>query len=393
MTTLHLYGGFGEKGRTSLGVSTGGLRLLLDAGIKVGAAGAEYHPAIPPAEIARLDAVFFSHAHEDHVGALSWLLARGFAGRVFISAACWAETPGMQQLYARPEDLARFALPPERLSLFTPGEGLSLGGLHLATGRSGHVPGGAWFALEAEGRRIVYCGDVVPGSPVLVMDPLPPCDLIVLDGSYGGDDQGMAARAGAIRAWLAAARPGCLLPLPMAGKPLEILALIEGPLAIHHSMLPPIRAQLARAEALRPAAAARIAAALARALPWADDQALPPCPLLVWDGMGSTGPSAAALARAEAAGYPVLLTGHLPAATPARLLHEAGRASWIRLPTHPVASENRALWQASGAARVLAHSADPEALAALAACIPPLAVAPRTGQSIELTAGHAHPAL
>jgi predicted metal-dependent RNase len=42
---LHLYGGFGEKGRTCLGVEVDGYRLLLDAGVKTSARGADYYPA------------------------------------------------------------------------------------------------------------------------------------------------------------------------------------------------------------------------------------------------------------------------------------------------------------------------------------------------------------
>ena len=36
---LDLYGGFGEKGRTCLGVESAGFRLLLDAGVKTSAHG------------------------------------------------------------------------------------------------------------------------------------------------------------------------------------------------------------------------------------------------------------------------------------------------------------------------------------------------------------------
>ena len=46
---LDLYGGFGEKGRTCLGVESGGVRILLDAGVKTSARGtADYYPAIAP---------------------------------------------------------------------------------------------------------------------------------------------------------------------------------------------------------------------------------------------------------------------------------------------------------------------------------------------------------
>lgn len=383
MIRLSLYGGFGEKGRTCLGLETPGARVLFDAGIKVGGAD-DYHPAIPVAEIARLDAVFISHAHEDHVGALSWLIARGFAGLVFMTHETWADTPGMQRLYARPEDLERFHLPEDRRRLFRPGERLACGDLVVETGRSGHVPGGAWFLAAAGGHRIGYCGDVVPHSPVLVMDPIPACDVVLLDASYGEDDRGAELRAAEIRTWLAEASEGCLLPLPMAGKPLEILALLDGDLAVHETMIAPIRAQLESGAALRPAAVARIRAALDRARAWWDGDPLPRCPLLIWDGMGATGPSAGALARADAAGLPILLTGHIPPGTPARRLFDAGRAAWIRLPTHPVASENEEIRAGTGARLVLGHSCEAAGLAGLRARIPALDVTARTGQQITL---------
>lgn len=385
MIALQFYGGFGEKGRTCMGLATGRTRVLFDAGIKVGAAGDDYHPAIAPDDIPRLDAVFIGHAHEDHIGALSFLLARGFRGRLFMSHASWADAPAMQKLYARPEDLPHFRPPAGGLQLFRPGERLACGDLVVRTGRSGHVPGGAWYLAETDGRRVLYCGDVVPHSPVLVMDPLPAADVVVLDGSYGGDDHDAEERDEQIRRWLRGAAGGALLPLPVAGKPLEILALIEGPVAIHRSMFAPIRAQLARQGALHPAAVRRIRKALQGATPWSDGEPLPGMPLLVWDGMGAHGPAAAALAQAEKARHPILLTGHIPDATPARRLHDAGLATWIRLPTHPVASESGALWRATGAARVLAHSADARALAALKAFVPPLDTDARTGGTLTLT--------
>src|SRR6476469_8293647 len=59
---LHLYGGFGEKGRTCLGVEVDGYRLLLDAGVKTSARGADYYPAISADELAATDAMVSTHA-------------------------------------------------------------------------------------------------------------------------------------------------------------------------------------------------------------------------------------------------------------------------------------------------------------------------------------------
>ena len=81
-----LLGGFGEKGRTSLAVGGGGTRILLDAGIKVGASGDDYYPQFA-GSAGTFDAVLISHAHEDHVGALARLLSLGFRGPIFMTAS------------------------------------------------------------------------------------------------------------------------------------------------------------------------------------------------------------------------------------------------------------------------------------------------------------------
>ena len=83
---LVLHGGFGEKGRTCIGVEHDGFRMLLDAGVKTSARGAdEYYPAIDAAELAATDVLVFTHAHEDHLAALGWCIEHGFAGRVLMT--------------------------------------------------------------------------------------------------------------------------------------------------------------------------------------------------------------------------------------------------------------------------------------------------------------------
>ena len=53
-----LYGGFAEKGRTSIGVESGGYRLLLDAGVNTSARrGAGYYPALDADALRALDAM------------------------------------------------------------------------------------------------------------------------------------------------------------------------------------------------------------------------------------------------------------------------------------------------------------------------------------------------
>lgn len=383
MIRVGLHGGFGEKGRTSVGIETGGRHVLLDVGIKVGATGRDYYPLIEDAAIRALDALFVSHAHEDHVGALSWLLSRGFRGRIFMTAETLAESPETLAHYGEREHLAAFPLVASTVEIFAPGDVIDLGGLKITTGRSGHVAGGVWFAAEADGRRVVYSADVVPDSNVFIMDPLPICDLLILDASYGADPVSGRERVAAIRQWIGMHPDGCLLPTPLSGRSLELMAIMPGRFAIHAGMRAGLEAQLA-ADMLLPDAVGLLRQRLRQAEEWREDEPLPSCPLLTDDGMGLAGPSAVAIPLADAKDYPVLLTGHLPEGTPANKLYSQGRADWIRLPTHPTLSGLVSIWNDADKPPVLGHSCSRAALDELHPHLPGLRTDLVTGDFIEL---------
>ncbi|MCO5090138.1 MBL fold metallo-hydrolase [Bosea sp. (in: a-proteobacteria)] len=380
---LTIHGGIGEKGRTCVGAAQGATRLLLDVGIDTGVArGPGYYPALTRAELSLIDAIIVTHAHEDHVAALGWCLANGFAGRILMTAQTAAETDAVLAAYATPEEraLARQAA----VEIIAAGADFSIGPIAIRTGRTGHVVGGIWCHLSAGGRRLGYCGDVVPESPVFAMDPLPPCDLILLDASYGADRIPTAERGAAIRRWLAAHPEGAVLPTPLSGRSIELLGLIETPIAIHPAMREALERQVAATAWLKPGLAATLSARLAGALIWEERQALPPAALIVDDGMGMAGPSRPALAQAQASRHPVLLTGGIPKGSPADCMLAAGEAQWLRFPTHPTLPENVAIAAASGAGHVLAHSCDAATALTLAADIPGLVTGLAPGDTIEV---------
>ncbi|MGH7004534.1 MAG: MBL fold metallo-hydrolase, partial [Alphaproteobacteria bacterium] len=231
-------------------------------------------------------------------------------------------------------------------------------------------------------RKVVYTADVVPDSTVLAMDPVPPCDCLVLDASYGDDAVSGAERGRSIRDWIGNHPSGCLLPVPLSGKPLELMAILPDRFAIHAGMRAPIAAQIAAKAAFLPGVGAMLTGRLARAADWNDGDALPDCPLLTFDGMGSAGPSVEAIGRAAQAGHPILLTGHIPPNTPASALFEAGRAAWIRLPTHPTRQANVDIWMRAGKPAALGHSCTPSGLQALKSYLPALNDAMRSGQHL-----------
>jgi uncharacterized protein len=377
---ITLYGGFGEKGRTCIGVEAG-VRLLLDAGINTSADGRDWYPAISPEALRRLDAVVVTHGHEDHVAALGWCVEHGFRGPAWMTPETRNEMRSAVADYGGPSQLR--LLDSLTIEPFSPGDRIRIGPATVTSGRSGHAVGGVWLAVEHGGKTLVHCGDVVPASAVLPFDPLPPCDAILLDAAYGDDDVPASARARAVVAWVEG-NGACVLPTPASGRSLELLAILPMPLALAESMVEPVRYQLSQERWLRPALVPTLAARLAAAQLWREGEPLPDRPLLVHDGMGLAGPSRRAVEEAHRLGRPMLFTGHLPTGSPGERLVSEGAAAWLRLPTHPTLSENVAMVRATGARLALGHSCDGATQARLAPHLPGVLRPALTGETFAL---------
>jgi hypothetical protein len=328
-----------------------------------------YHPALTPEECRGLDAMLISHAHEDHIAAVGWAIASGFRGRLLMTRETREEAPAIWQAYAtEAESQLAMSFPAETI----PARGsFNLGPFSIATGHSGHIVGGVWVHASAGGSSALYCGDIVPASPVFAMDAPPVADLVMLDASYGDDDVEGARRFAAIRQFLAH-EPACVLPTPLIGRSLEMLALIEQPLALAPGMRDGLLRQIDQGDWLHAGVVSVLRERLARATDWSVDQPWPERPILCHDGMGLSGPSRDILARAGRENFPVLFTGHVPKGSPGEALLLDKKARWLRFPTHPTLSENRVVAQASGATRVLAHSCAADMLTVLARSIPGL---------------------
>lgn len=380
---LVLHGGFAEKGRTCIAIESGGYRLLLDAGVKTSTRGSDYYPAITEAQLRSTDAIVLTHAHEDHLAALGWCIARGFNGRIFITPESRRDVEACLAAYgeARHVELVRNA-DVERLPV---GDGaLQLGPIRISSGRSGHVAGGVWCMIDDGAVRFDYCGDVVPTSPIFAMDRLPACHVIAIDASYGDDDVRAAERAAQVIEWIADHPGGCVLPTPRYGRSAELLAIVPGPMALAPGMREALRTQIDDRSWLREGAADLLAARLNATVDWEQGTPLPRAALLCDDGMGMAGVSRAVLVTARAQRHPTLFTGHLPTGSAGEQMVAAGSAAWIRLPTHPTLTENIAMVAGSGATIVLGHSCDRAILARLAAHMPSLRTDLATGDYLDL---------
>ena len=379
---IHLQGGFGEKGRTSVCIDDGQSVVMLDAGIRVDGGPHDYHPRLARSADG-IDALVITHAHEDHIGALCWMLSQGFRGQVYMTPSTRAEMRMTLEQYARPEDLTDFPVTDDRIELFRPGDSFGIGSQTIRTGHSGHVAGGVWLHVSSCNQRTLYCGDVQPDSTAFPFTSVLEADLAILDCSYGTDRTDAAIRSDRILGWVKAHKGGCVLPTPLAGRSIELMILLPDEIAVVEGMKDALRQQIADRSLLRPGVSETVSARIDRARDWRVGSELPDCPLLVHDGMGAAGPASDALAQAERTGQPVLLTGHLPAGSPGQRMFGAGSADWLRYPTHPVLSQNMAIWEAAGRPALLGHSCDAAALMSLGAELPGLNVTARTGDTIR----------
>lgn len=176
---LFIAGGCGEHGRNCFYVEQNGAAFLVDCGLLAGAE--DDLPRLNAEQIQKLQAVFLTHSHADHTGALPWLAQQGYQGPVY------ATLPTLTQL---PFSLNHI----QTLESLCPCKGSGsvpeLPGLQVTWGRSGHCAGSVWLRFVWNGKSILFSGDYAEHSPLYPCDPLrsQTADLAVLDAAYGSTD-------------------------------------------------------------------------------------------------------------------------------------------------------------------------------------------------------------
>ncbi len=203
MLKLTFAGAAGEVTGSCHHLATPHGNLLIDCGFFQGRrlAEAKNHDPFPfnPAEVS---AVLLTHAHLDHVGRLPKLVEEGFPGPIYATEATaelaklvlldtvgilaeHAEQDGTLPLYGRADveaTLKRF----KAIQLDEPFSPLPA--VRAAAREAGHILGSVFFELEADGKRLVFSGDLgnVP-SPLLNPSTEPvQGHVVVIESTYGG---------------------------------------------------------------------------------------------------------------------------------------------------------------------------------------------------------------
>lgn len=215
---LFIAGGVGEHGRNCFLVQGETIRFLVDCG-NMADTPEDPYPRLTRERIGGLNAVFLTHSHADHTGALPWLYENGFRGTVIAAAETLRQLP-----FAVRESRTLQALCPNGTGRFQ--------NLAIQWGRSGHCAGSVWYRFAENGKSVFFSGDYTEDTQVYDCDLIRDqrADLAVLDCAYGLDETPYEAACDRLvreTESMLSDHKLLLFPVPKYGRGLEILKLFS----------------------------------------------------------------------------------------------------------------------------------------------------------------------
>jgi metallo-beta-lactamase family protein len=198
---LTFHGGAGDVTGANYLLESGGTKIMVDCGLHQGSHYAERQNFEPfPYDAREIAAVFVTHSHLDHTGRLPSLVRAGFHGTIYSTAATkdFAELMLLDSEHILSREAERERRPPlyttedimqarqhwEALRYHAP---VAVGPFTVELFDAGHILGSAIIKITAEGKTIVFSGDL-GNSPAPIIQPterMEAADYCVIESTYG----------------------------------------------------------------------------------------------------------------------------------------------------------------------------------------------------------------
>lgn len=178
-----------------------GKKILIDCGLRQGGRFAERQNFENfPYDPKEIDAVCITHAHLDHSGLLPKLVRAGFSGKVYSTPPTrdFAEQLLLDSETLLSKEAERENMPPlytsedviSLMNMWQPvkyHEPLSIGNVQIEFFDAGHILGSSIVTIKAEGKRIVFSGDLGNVATPLIKETeyIEKADYCVMESTYG----------------------------------------------------------------------------------------------------------------------------------------------------------------------------------------------------------------
>ncbi len=179
----------------------GSTRILIDCGMVQGAQFTDNKNYDPfPFDPVSIDYVVLTHAHIDHCGRIPRLVRKGFSGKIVSTHATldFAHLMLSDSAHVIAYDAEKNNYPPlyteadveKAREQFQPTDyhqSITLGDIMVEFFDAGHILGSSFIRIEADGKSIVFSGDL-GNSPVPLLrdlEGLPETDYVVMESTYG----------------------------------------------------------------------------------------------------------------------------------------------------------------------------------------------------------------
>lgn len=335
---LYIAGGCSEHGRNCFLVTADNITYMVDCGYIKGREGL-IAPMLSREQISRVRYLFITHGHMDHGGALDFLYANGFDGRVILTGRTeqMLKTPPKKPVY--PEKCRKS------------GEWISLDReISFMWGRSGHCMGSVWYLIRTGNKTVFFSGDYTEESVAYQCDRVRnvSADAAVIDVAYAREKDSAAAHRKQLRERLREAKKKdeiLLLPVPHNGRGMDLVRYLteeDIPVYADEELLNLFHEKNRKKSFLRK----KLRQILKK------DQVLPlekwtekdrAAALLVADSQLAGDENRQLAARVKALGGSVLFTGRTKSGTTAEKMVQMGNGEFRRISVHQNVDEMKRL--------------------------------------------------